>query len=294
MEKIATIASDFQAGNTDPPGNPKRKYSDIENITNITTEEGSPAFHWVFTWHNFPDNWKQLFQDRKNFIDKICVGEEVCPTTGRKHLQGWLRLVKKNIAKRHLRLPVQIHWEAMSRNATERQNTIYCTKSNTNILSWNVELPYTVEINITAWMIEMMKIIDTKPDIRSIYWIWDEGNSGKSLFTKKMMMEGERTILINGKGHDIRHCVADMITETGNFPRTVIMDVPRVNKDYISYEALENVKNMAFYSGKFKGKQVCGPNPHVIVFANKQPEYDKMTQDRWKVARIVNDVLVWE
>ena len=50
----------------------------------------------------------------------------------------------------------------------------------------------------------------------------------------------------------------------------------------MSIAALESIKDMFFYSGKYEGGMVCGPNPHVMVFANEPPEYGILSKDRVK------------
>lgn len=306
---VTEVTEDFRGGNTSPPGKltgKKRKVTEVTEVTDDLELMGGKlpsskpkskqlAFHWVFTWANYPENWKDFFNDRKSLIEKICVGEETCPTTGTRHLQGWLRLYKKNAARTYLNLPKTVHWEVMSRQATERQNTKYCSKQGSHLLHWGIPVPFTINVEKKPWMIELKKILEQEPDFRTIHWIWDaEGNTGKTLFSKMVDLEFEDVAAVNGKGHDIRHCVADFITKTGKHPRIVLMNVPRVNKDYISYEALENVKDMFFYSGKYEGCKVNGPCPHVMVFANDRPETFKLSMDRWKIGKIVGDRIEWE
>ena len=68
------------------------------------------------------------------------------------------------------------------------------------------------------------------------------------------------------------------------------MNIPRCltceDKTYVSYQALENIKDMVFYSGKYEGGVVCGNCPHVFVFAHVPPEYENMSDDRWVVVNV--------
>lgn len=312
----AENAEKCPGGNTIPPriskGKNKRKFiEDAENADNAEVEGSITedkkdkkmkeynAFHWTLTWNNYPKNWNDFFNDRKPLIEKICVGEEICPTTGTPHLQGWIRLFKKNVARTYLTLPKAIHWEVMNRNATEKQNTKYCTKQKTSVLSWGIPMPYRVDMKLDPWMKELWSILESEPDFRSIYWIYEPtGCIGKTAFAKKVFLEFENVVIINGKGNDIRHCVSDHHKRQGKYPRIAVMDIPRVNHEYISYEAVENIKNMFFYSGKFEGGACCGPNPHMMIYANERPDTSKMSSDRWKIGEIkVKDnerVIVWE
>lgn len=306
----AENAEKCRAGNTVPPGK-KRKISieNAENAENAEVEGGaggklpsktkSNAFHWVFTWANYPENWKDFFNDRKSLIEKICVGEEVCPTTGTKHLQGWIRLFKKNIPMTYLGLPKQIHWEIMSRNATEKQNTIYCTKARSNTLTWGIPSPWKREITeMKPWMTELMSILSTPLEegnaFRTIYWIWEpEGNTGKTVFQQAMYHTLEGVVAIEGKAADVKHFVCEYTKKTGTTPKIIFVNIPRVDLEFVSYGAIEKVKDMFFMSGKYEGGMVSGPRPHVMIFANDGPIRRNMSEDRWKIARIVGDTLEW-
>lgn len=43
---------------------------------------------------------------------------------------------------------------------------------------------------------------------------------------------------------------------------------------------------MCFYSGKYEGGMVVGNNPHLLVFANIEPDTKKMSDDRFIVQNI--------
>ena len=43
---------------------------------------------------------------------------------------------------------------------------------------------------------------------------------------------------------------------------------------------------MFFFSGKYEGGMVCGPNPHVLIFANDEPDTHKMSADRWIIKEL--------
>ena len=56
--------------------------------------------------------------------------------------------------------------------------------------------------------------------------------------------------------------------------------------DYLSYTGIEEVKNGCFFSQKYESAMVVMPYPTIIVFANEEPCYGKMSQDRWRVQQI--------
>lgn len=67
--------------------------------------------------------------DVRPFITYICYGKEVCPTTGRPHLQGYFEMGKaKTFSALTKKLPKGIHLELAKGNADE--NKAYCSKEN--------------------------------------------------------------------------------------------------------------------------------------------------------------------
>jgi len=70
------------------------------------------------------------------------------------------------------------------------------------------------------------------------------------------------------------------------YPKIIIFDVPRTHIDYLNYEAIESIKNGCFFSGKYECCQVIMNCPHVLIFANTEPERYKLSSDRWNIVEI--------
>lgn len=75
---------------------------------------------WCFTWNNYPEDW--LRRVRSLGAGYFVVGEEVAPTTGTPHLQGYVYF-KSQRRMPKMRPP---HWVPANGNAL--QNRAYCTK----------------------------------------------------------------------------------------------------------------------------------------------------------------------
>ena len=86
-------------------------------------------------------------------------------------------------------------------------------------------------------------------------------------------------IITSGKIADMKNSVLTYIQSTNMYPKYVLVNIPRVNNGNVSIAGLECIKDMFFYSPKYEGGQVCGANPHIIVFANEEPEYHKLSAD---------------
>ena len=89
-------------------------------------------------------------------------------------------------------------------------------------------------------------------------------------------------ICVQGKCTDIKHAV-NALVKKGTPPRAVLFIFPRSVEDYVSYDAIESVKDGIFFSGKYDSGMCLFPNPHVYIFANFLPDLDKLTSDRWKI-----------
>ena len=239
---------------------------------------------WVLTWNNYPEDWLSRLSSHMDKAAWIC-GLEV-GDSGTPHVQGYVEFDK---AVR----PIEycgdscrgIHWEKA--RGTRAANIAYCSKDGTYHGTLRPKRQLTFPPMERPWQKSILKLIEGTPDDRTIYWYWSEaGNVGKSTFTKYLIVHHE-AILLQGKGADVRNGVLTYLQKSGEYPELCVFNIPRsYNAEYLSYEALENVKDMCFYSGKYEGGTVCGPCPHLIVFSNQEPDYNKLSPDRWSVTQI--------
>lgn len=85
------------------------------------------ARNWFFTdWDKL--DWAKLYAEWPEKIRFVAWGEEICPSTGRPHNQGWLQLTSKRTVEGVKRLVGSkvIHLE--TRRGNEKQNEIYNSK----------------------------------------------------------------------------------------------------------------------------------------------------------------------
>lgn len=221
------------------------------------------------------------------------IGKEICPETGREHLQCYFRFKnQKRFSTMKTALP-GAHIE--SAKADDQANYKYCSKEGdfkTNIVPKvsQEELKEMVlksydDVKWRPWQKDVLDIVETDPDGRTIVWIYEpDGNCGKS-FLAKFLCCREGTIISSGKCSDVFNQVNVAIL-AGTRPRLVICDVPRVCKDFVSYQALEKLKDGCLFSGKYEGGVLIFPPTHVICFANQMPDTSKMSGDRWRIYEI--------
>lgn len=168
----------------------------------------------------------------------------------------------------------------------------YCSKQETRIRGpWACGFPMPPKdpldgIELKHWQQEIMNYINEPINDREILWIYDaEGGKGKTSLAKHLVLT-KNALVVGGKATDIKHGIAATIDNNGSAPKLLIINLTRTTEKFISYEALETIKDGLFFSGKYEGKMVVYDPPHVIVFANCMPETDKLTPDRWNIMTI--------
>ena len=149
--------------------------------------------------------------------------------------------------------------------------------------------------NFYPWQKRLLDMVRQPPHWtdRRIIWIWNpQGNSGKSAFTKYLLVHLPGTVVVSGKATDIAHGIATYHEEKAGtdtpYPALVVVDSPRVAEGHVSVAGIEGVKNGVVVSNKYEGARLLFNAPHVIVFANCEPDYDQLSLDRWFVRRIDN------
>lgn len=201
-------------------------------------------------------------------------------TTEYKHYQGFCRL-KERMRLSQLKSKLgfeKIHLEP-SKNIHASKK--YCLKTDTRISGpWIWPIPYNINITLYDWQENLLKILLEPPNDRTIYWYWDNtGKTGKTTFAKWLVLN-HKAGYVSGKANDIKYYCS-----LNDHP-IYIFDFTRSLEDYVSYEAIEAIKNGIFFCGKYESTTICRPSPHIICFANFEPDLHKLSQDRWVVKEI--------
>lgn len=129
-----------------------------------------------------------------------------------------------------------------------------------------------------GWQADLVKSLETPAHPRKIRWYTDHaGNSGKSTFA---LSRDDAYIITGGKVQDIYY----------GYSREpiVFFDWPRDAQDRFPYAVAEAFKNGYFLSTKYSTRRVRFSIPHVIVFANFEPERSRLSLDRWDIHNIIN------
>jgi len=230
-----------------------------------------------------------IIVELKSFAYKGKVQSEICPTTNRRHLQGMVWCKNKH-RDTEFKLLKGGHFKTLK----DVENRVdYCGKERTwdgvFRASWGFpEEKFIQKIDVFYdWQNEIIKLISGNSDDRSIHWFWEpNGCTGKTTFQKYIFTHFENVVVLSGKACDMKNGIVSYQKESGSLPKIVLVNIPRASLEFVSYTGLEEIKDMFFYSGKYEGGMVCGKPPFLLVFANEEPVYEKMSSDRFIVTKI--------
>lgn len=126
-------------------------------------------------------------------------------------------------------------------------------------------------------------VVATEPHPRHVHWYYDvAGGVGKSFLVDFIVSFHDGVCFTSGKMADIAHAY--------NYQRVVIFDLSRTQEDKLDavYSLLEQFKNGRIFSPKYESHVKVFDVPHVLVFANFEPDKTKLSADRWKVHHVVS------
>ncbi|AGZ80848.1 Rep [Cardamom bushy dwarf alphasatellite] len=279
------------------------------------------SFKWCFTLNYSDAAERDIFLAtlKKEDVHYAVVGDEVAPSTGQKHLQGYLSL------KRRIRLgglkkkySPRAHWEVA--RGTDGENMRYCSKET---LILELGLPATPGSNKRKyaemytrspermkieepeiyhrydsvncmkqfkqefvypcldrpWQIQLTEAINEEPDDRSIIWVYGSNGNEGKSTYAKSLIKKDWFYTRGGKKENTLFSYIDEGDE-----KNVVFDIPRCNQDYLNYDVIEALKDRVIESTKYKPvKKVRMNRIHVIVMANFMPDYCKISEDRIKI-----------
>lgn len=130
------------------------------------------------------------------------------------------------------------------------------------------------DFKLKNWQAVLVKAFMETPCSRSVYWLYDTvGNTGKSWFSRWLVLFMKAIRFENGKNADIKYAY--------NGERVVVFDYARTIEGRVNYEAIESIKNGIYFNTKYaSGMRVYG-HPHLLCLANFPPDTTKLSEDRW-------------
>lgn len=240
---------------------------------------------WFFTYNNYNLETLEtnILPKIEEISEKYAIQEET-GENGTPHLQGCI-LLKKSMRWEEFKLPKEIHWE----KCKDWDDSVrYCTKKETRTgKQWTKGIPKPLKVieNLFDWQKDILDTVNQEPDDRSIFWYYDkEGNKGKTQLAKYICSK-KKALFVSGKASDIKCAVAKWLEEMGEL-EVCIFGFPRSLEHFVSYEAIESIKDGIFFSGKYESGMCMFNSPHVLVFSNFAPDKTALSKDRWKIKEI--------
>lgn len=252
--------------------------------------------NWFFTWNNYDKESIEILETLFNNICEKYVFQEEKGEEGTPHLQGSI-VLKKKMRWSEFKLPKEIHWEGTK---SVDKSFKYCSKEMTKngkcyTKGFKIKKPLKVKIEkLYKWEKFIVDLCKEEPDDRSVYWFWDEeGGAGKTEFCKWYWNNNkDRSIICQGGGaKDIACMFANLVKEVDfdlNDDITVLFNLAR-STEGISYKAIESVKDGLLFSPKYESSTLVFNRPHVIIFSNQLPDYNKLSKDRWITYKILKN-----
>ncbi len=288
--------------------------------------------HWVFTVFNYSDEslLHVFLLSEDSAVSYIVVGREIAPTTGTRHLQGFVSFAsRKSFAAVRGLLPTS-HIECARGSPTQCRT--YCIKDGDydeygevppstqgKRTDWETyrdwcsalsEIPTDRELMLEfpglygryrgsmrcmadelappttlrdgplrPWQSDLKDKLEGPADDRTIEFVVDDaGGSGKSWFCGYMVSRVSGVQLLGpGKRDDLAYMI-DVSK------RIFLMNVPRLQMEFLNYGLLESLKDRMVLSPKYDSRmKLLHETPHVVVFCNEMPDRAKMTADRFSL-----------
>jgi hypothetical protein len=225
---------------------------------------------------------------------KWCFQLEVSET-GYRHFQGRFSL---GIKKRMETLINGFPWKKVHFSPTSnenRDNMFYCFKEHTAVegpwkdtdpediyIPWQLQKIGGVDAPFWPWQKVVIGLMELK-DVRVIDLIYNpEGGKGKT--TLASLMDATRQAIYIPFCNDYKDLMRMVMDQPkyGNY----FVDLPRaLKKDKLNplYAALETIKGGMAYDDRYKFKKMWFNSPNIFVFSNILPDFNMLTQDRWRV-----------
>lgn len=248
---------------------------------------------WCFTLNNYTE---EDLSQLSAYFDKTTkfyiIGKEI-GESGTPHLQGYF---ERNMQIRFdtlKKIMPKCHLEKAKGN--KQQNVEYCSKTGITVTKEvnsrenKILKKHYTAIKWKPWQQEIIDLIEAGPaqNSRDIYWYWEPtGNVGKTFLCKYLCIKYD-AIIASGKKDDVFNQINSWLnTNKDKDPFLILLDIPRSAHGHISYGAIEACKNGLLYSGKYEGGKCIFDYPHVIIFANEEPNYTEMSSDKFIVRNI--------
>lgn len=140
-------------------------------------------------------------------------------------------------------------------------------------------------VQLKDWQKTVIEYIDNQNDREILFIVDKEGGNGKSFLSNYLCAIKNAEKFENGKSNDIKY-----IFKGSEY---IVFDFVRSSQDHINYEIIELLKNRSFCSYKYESCHKWFPGKSkIVVFMNQEPDYSKLSEDRYNVYQICLNELI--
>lgn len=247
------------------------------------------------TWNNWTEeDLASLTMYCEANCEDYAINQEV-GVEGTPHLQFCMKFKNARMFDSLKKSFPKVHWERSKNWAATKT---YCCKSDTAVANTikKKDHPYkhvtddefvNENLELFDWQERIESLMMSPVDRRKIMWMWEpDGNRGKTSFVRHLIIKFPREVLfVSGKAADIKYAIVECVKKGFNL-KLVIFHCVRSMEQYISYEAIESVKDGIFFSGKFESGMVIFNRPHCLCIANFEPDTTTLSKDRWEIVEL--------
>jgi hypothetical protein len=140
--------------------------------------------------------------------------------------------------------------------------------------------------SLYPWQKFLLEELEKVADDRTIWLVLDKkGATGKSHFQRIVSDKNPKKVLMIPD--DNKRDILNLAANHKNY-EIVFMNIARQTKTKnIDLAAVENIKDGYVSSGKYGGTTYrTTKHPHVVLFSNKPPPFEDLSEDRWKIINI--------
>lgn len=244
----------------------------------------NPAKRWCGTHNNYTEAQLLAYIAIATRMHAYyIIGQEGATEGHTPHLQMYFEFPEKVRPMTVFRELPGAHWE-VARGSRE-ENIEYCSKEGNFDSNFPrmPELRVLKEDQLYPWQSDLEMMLASEPDDRSIIWIWDpKGCKGKTQFCKYLCVK-HKAVLLGGSKGDLLYVSYKLAA------RIYAIDLTRSQRFDLDYTGIELIKNGCYVSIKYESDMVVRGSPHVVVFANYAPVWERLSLDRWRVFEINDD-----
>jgi len=130
------------------------------------------------------------------------------------------------------------------------------------------------------WQSQLETRLAADADDRTVdFYVDKDGGKGKTWFQQYLCCKWPERVqlLAPGKREDIAHTI--------DINKNIfLINVPRQGMEFLNYTILEQIKDRMIFSPKYDSvMKILLSKAHVVVFCNEDPDFTKMTFDRYNV-----------